>query len=185
MSKHFFVCLLLCLNIITALECSAFTRSFGVKPSNYDTPIPHVAPPTEQEIREHEQEERGMLSFVTEEEPERLPLEMRLKEKPAEWRLWFTNFTTESKLRYLTTADIMCIVLFILLTTVILVTFVYKDIRKDGYDEGYRDATYSKISKHIWYKRGRPNDNHEVTIVYIDRADIDSAIERDYVKDKV
>ena len=185
MSKHFFVYLLLCLNIITALECSAFTRSFGVKPSNYDTPIPHVAPPTEQEIKEHEQEERGLLSFVTEEEPERLPLEMRLKEKPAEWRLWFTNFTTESKLRYLTATDVMCIVLFIILTTVILVTFVYRDIRKEGYDEGYRQATYSKINKHIWYKRGRQDNDPEVTIVYIDSADMDAAIERDYVKDKI
>jgi hypothetical protein len=167
------------------LECSAFTRRFGTKLSNYDTPIPHVAPPTEQEIKEHEQEERGFLSCVTEEKPEQLPLEMRLKEKPAEWRLWFTNIATESKLRYLTAADVMCIVVFVLLTTVILVTFVCRDIRKDGYDDGYRQSTYSKISKHIWYKRGRQNDDQDVIIVYIDRADMDAAIERDYVKDKI
>ena len=184
MYKHIFVWLLLCLNIITTLECFAFTRSFGNKPSNYDTPVPYVAPPTRQEIEAHEREEKGWLTCVTEEKPEILPLDMRLKKKPAEWRLWFTDLKAESNLRYLTAADVMCIVLLILFSTAILVIFVCRDIRKEGYDDGYKDATYSRIEKHIWYKRGR-QDVSDITLVYIDKDEIDVAVERDYVKDRI
>ena len=109
---------------------------------------------------------------------------MRLKKKPAEWRLWFTDLKAESKLRYLTAADVICIVVFVLLTVVILVMLIYKDIRKEGYDDGYKDATYSRIEKHIWYKRGR-QDVSDITLVYIDKDEIDATIERDYVKDRI
>lgn len=164
-----YLLVIFCSVMAYSLEAQRFSRGMfnNNRPANYNT-VPDIPPPSKEEIRQHEQEERSkFLSFVSEEKPEELPISMETKQKPASWKFPLTDFKTESRLRYLTAMDIMIIVIGTLIVVWMLVYLICRDIRSMGYSDGFHDATYDRTMKRskVVVDKGTKRD---FVIIYVD-----------------
>lgn len=134
----------------------------------YATPTAKVAPPTKKEIEEH------FLTFVSEEKPEDLPLEMELNRKPAHWGniKYVPEAKFLSRLRYLTSMDVIVIVVGSIIVIFLTVWFIGRDIARSFYEQGFRDATFTKIEGILKTERNRFVDGEgktrEIDVVYVD-----------------